>query len=413
MIYLGEVIKCVHSHRVAQSVVSVDSSTRSKEQVFYGLHGVLSERNQVLSLVFTKSVSAEERLSIAHELRRRYESHNHELPIIFRDCCCNDIGWLRPLGRLRPSGCLDVRIDGAHLLSRYENSLGKNNKTAVKIIMKELAKALVGDGQVYEDQREGNVIYEQFSVILSQFAAREEEAGVSEQLRTITNETWRTHANEEVHVKNCVGPLGEDKYLVYSRFFDAVLARSNAGIEGFWRHLNRIVPEVCGVRFGVALTLAFTTSWNQAREVIYCDEWEYVHVSSRDLISTQYLLHPPECIVGAKGFGKLSLGTEVDSQHVFGISELYQDENGELPVIPEDIQQDLADSIFTVINQVIEPTPLPDNEIEEICNGVQSVLQESGGFFSVRSLCLSLCCEVLEQTVDPVSFHAVQWMPTV
>ena len=116
--FLGDVLKCDHSHRVAQSMISVDPSTRSKDRVFYGLHGVLSERNQVLSLVFTKSVSAEERLSVASELNRRYDSHGHDLPVIFQDRCCTDTGWLRPFGDR-----VDVRIDGAHLLARYEETL--------------------------------------------------------------------------------------------------------------------------------------------------------------------------------------------------------------------------------------------------------------------------------------------------
>jgi len=174
-------------------------------------------------------------------------------PILYQDRCCQDVASLE--GFREVVGGLDVRLDNAHLLARYGNSLSTSKRKESSHLMRNLAKLLVGESKDRTDQRNGADVYYDFSSTLEEFDKCEAESGISLEDRMITSDTWRVHADQKVHFSSCIGGLDDD-HLEIERFENSLLKRGTNGLENFFRHTKRIMPEVCGKELGVSTLLA-------------------------------------------------------------------------------------------------------------------------------------------------------------
>ena len=112
---VGNVLCSDHTFIVPQRISARDALVSREFSPYQALHGVVNEREQLLSIVLYHSTSMSERNLVAKHLKRRYQDRSLDTPIMFQDNCCMDRRWLE-----KEFGTdTVVLLDNFHLISSY------------------------------------------------------------------------------------------------------------------------------------------------------------------------------------------------------------------------------------------------------------------------------------------------------
>ena len=300
--YIGGVIDqkitADHTHQIPSRFKLEDKTTGTLTKPINGLHGIMTGKLQIASLICTTSTSAMERVDQAQELRERYNTRNMELICAYLDKCCEDKRWLE--GAF-PDTC--ICLDNAHLIARYKEACGGTCSADKAHFLREISEAIVGKGErvVMEP---GPNIFEKITQIISRW--KRFESTKLEKDRVVNPDVEKAHLTQQKHFLHCLTPPSNFEHFVYDRFGMHRVRRGSQTLESFWRYLRAVLPETCSVELGLAILLATTIQYNFYREVQFDPEWCYLPISAQHVILTQHIvLHRSKFHV-QKGEGTVS-----------------------------------------------------------------------------------------------------------
>mmetsp|Transcript_2214 Transcript_2214/g.2536 ORF Transcript_2214/g.2536 Transcript_2214/m.2536 type:complete len:1112 (-) Transcript_2214:84-3419(-) len=253
---------------------------------FNFLHCLMNSKGQFVSACYTNTTNDHERLGQATELYSRYYFRGKDLRVYYSDNCCTDT-FLR--ARFPDLRC---RMDIAHILNRYKEATSRTcDSTDRSVFMRKLSACITPLGKK-APLEPGEVIYNRIAKLLSDWEKKEITEYHCPKRRVLCPQTWKTHKNQEYHIKNCLYSqcIAERPY-TYSRFGEAYLRRGNNYLESSWRILKRNFPERVDFQRGVLMVLATMVEHNMSREVITNCRWPCLPISFSVLALVQKVVY--------------------------------------------------------------------------------------------------------------------------
>lgn len=163
----GDTLCCDHHFQVPGRIKQLDHVQQEAYTPYYALYGLMSSRNQILSLTYAATTSQNERIKIGEEIIERFRSQHQTMPYLFTDSCCRDSSWIRE--NLKDNEEIQVFLDNYHLLSRYRNALPKTSPLKTKEFMQRLAMLLCGSITQMSKMEAGPVIYSKVDDLISRY----------------------------------------------------------------------------------------------------------------------------------------------------------------------------------------------------------------------------------------------------
>lgn len=116
--------------------------------------------------------------------------------------------------------------------------------------------------------RGGQNVYNAISRLIDRRRKREEDEGIPENRRIITDRLLNCHWNQERHIVNCL--LQDDQQqFVTDRNGRVVATRGTNMAESYWRLMKKNAPEKSGFEFAEPFMLSLATHHNISREILF------------------------------------------------------------------------------------------------------------------------------------------------
>ena len=116
-----------HHDNVAGRTKVEDDTVNQKFQPVDSVHGMMTNKQQMASLMFCKSKDKNEHLLQGKEISARWKKCSLLTPVCVLDKCCEDCSWAK-------ENNLDMAfiLDLLHLIGRYQEKLGGCNNNRVR-----------------------------------------------------------------------------------------------------------------------------------------------------------------------------------------------------------------------------------------------------------------------------------------
>lgn len=271
-----------HHHNVPARIKVTDPTTNTLFSPLKGLHGLMNERRQIISLLVTKTTTTRERHDQAKNLAQRSIDRNVNLAVACFDKCCDDSEWLR-----REFPEVKLVLDNAHLINRYKEACNRVDDATRAVFIRRLSECIVGDSKNRRKMRPGKEIYKKITDLIQEFQGMQKELPQSQQV--VGQSLLDCHNTQKKHFENCLDLPDGVPWAIVDRFGTATIVRGTNQLEAFWRWLRMIFPEKCSLNMGLSLLLSCCTNWNFQREQQFDERWAYLPISPLHLSMTQYI----------------------------------------------------------------------------------------------------------------------------
>ena len=139
---MGEITGCKvtadHHDNIAGRTKVKDDTVKQKLQPADSVHGMMTNKQQMASLIFCKRKDKNERLLQGKEISARWKERSLPTPMCVLDKCCEDCSWAK-----ENNPDMTFVLDLLHLIGRHQEKLGGcNNQRVRKMFMVDLSRIL-------------------------------------------------------------------------------------------------------------------------------------------------------------------------------------------------------------------------------------------------------------------------------
>ena len=314
-------LRADHTFWTPERIRILDSTTNRMTAPFSALHGGMNEYGFITTLLLASSANDKQRFLQGESIKRRNESRDKRLRVVYQDRCCDDFLWLGLKKVTKDNGELQfvyqdedpdhvppvkMAFDAFHVVQRYTKSLktnDANDQHTATCVSREIS-AVVTNEKNYNTP--GEEIYQQITDILKRF----------NDIQPLPQSLWDTHKLQEKHFRLCWPVMEAKDAFTFDRNGRSISLKGTSQLESFWQSLRRCMPAKVTVELGVVLLLLHTVNFNMDRRQMMDGRWPCVPLHPSDILYTQFL--------GIKegGFPIIPLSL-TDEKDVYGLSSTF------------------------------------------------------------------------------------------